>query len=458
MSSEHRMPDLIAKKRDGDELSEAEIHHFVKAATSNGASESQIGAMLMAMYLKGLNRDETVSLTKAMLSSGISLQWPEEWKGSIADKHSTGGVGDKVSLALAPALAVCGVKVPMISGRGLGHTGGTLDKLESIPGFQVNMDSKQMCDVLGKVGCCIVGQTEALVPADRVLYGIRDVTGTVASMPLITSSILSKKAAENLSALVMDVKFGKAAFATTEEKAQALAHTLVGTCFGLGIKAVALITSMDAPLGKAVGNSVEVAEAISCLNGKGPEDLKELVCGHLLYALNKVESEDAGKKLVAETLHNGKALQKFCDMLIAQGVQPGAAQKLCTAGADPYSILPLASQKHELLAEKSGIISGIDALVLAQVSHKLGAGRHNATDKIDHGVGFILSVRVGQFVNKGDKWVTVYHNGNLTDSQKALLEKALEIDENGGTADLPAVSRVIDVIDSKRRRSVFVCQ
>lgn len=460
MSCEYRMPDLISKKRDGDELSEAEINHFVTSAT-NGACESQIGAMLMAMYLKGLNRDETVSLTKAMLSSGITLQWPEGWQGSVADKHSTGGVGDKVSLALTPALAVCGVKVPMISGRGLGHTGGTLDKLESIPGFQVNLDSKQMCSVLGKVGCCIVGQTEALVPADRVLYGIRDVTATVDSMPLITSSILSKKAAENLSALVMDVKFGKAAFAKTEERAQALAHTLVGTCFGLGIKAVALITSMDAPLGRAVGNSVEVAEAISCLNGRGPEDLKELVCeegGHLLYALNKVESEEAGKKLIADSLENGKALQKFCDMIIAQGVKPEVAQKLCAAGADPFSILPLASKKLELVAEKSGIVSGIDALVMAKVTHELGAGRITATDKVDYGVGLVLGVRVGQFVNKGDKWVTVYHNGNLGDLQKASLEKALEVDENGGTVDLPAASRIIDVIDSKRRRSIFVCQ
>jgi len=194
MSISFRIPDLIAKKRDGDELSENEIHHFVKCAASNGASESQIGAMLMAIYLKGMSRDETVHLTKAMISTGSSLSWPEEWQGSVADKHSTGGVGDKVSIALVPALAVCGVKVPMISGRGLGHTGGTLDKLESIPGFQVNMDSKKMCDVLEKVGCCIVGQTDSLVPADRVLYAIRDVTGTVESLPLITSSIISKKA------------------------------------------------------------------------------------------------------------------------------------------------------------------------------------------------------------------------------------------------------------------------
>lgn len=180
--------------------------------------------------------------------------------------------------------------------------------------------------------------------------------------------------------------------------------------------------------------------------------------GHLLYALEKVESEEAGKKLIAESLENGKALQKFCDMLIAQGVQPGVAQKLCTAGTDPHSILPLASQKIELVARKSGIVSGIDALALAKVSHTLGAGRYNANDEVDHGVGLVLSVRVGQFVNKGDKWIDVYHNGNLTSSQKASLENALEIDENGGTVDLPAASRIIDVIDKKRQRSIFVCQ
>lgn len=462
MSSEYCIPDLIAKKRDGDELSEEEIHHFVKASySSNGASESQIGAMLMAMYLKGLNREETVSLTKAMLSSGSSLTWPEEWQGSVADKHSTGGVGDKVSLALAPALAVCGVKVPMISGRGLGHTGGTLDKLESIPGFQVNLDAKQMCDVLAKVGCCIVGQTESVVPADRVLYRIRDVTATVSSIPLISSSIISKKAAENPSALVLDVKVGKAAFATTKERAKALAQTMVGICVGLGIKAVALITTMDAPLGKAIGNSVEVAEAISCLSGRGPEDLKELVIkqgGYILEALNKAESQKAGAKLIADALENGKALQKFCDMLKAQGVSPDLAKNLCTQDADPFSILPIAAERFDLLVDKSGIVTVIDALVLAKVSHKLGAGRSNVADKVDHGVGFVLHVRVGQFVRKDDKWVTVYHNGNLSDSQIAELKSALEINENGSTADKPIASRIFDVIDSRRQNSIFVGQ
>ncbi|RMX51602.1 hypothetical protein pdam_00018639 [Pocillopora damicornis] len=393
MSSEYCIPDLIAKKRDGDELSEEEIHHFVKASySSNGASESQIGAMLMAMYLKGLNREETVSLTKAMLSSGSSLTWPEEWQGSVADKHSTGGVGDKVSLALAPALAVCGVKVPMISGRGLGHT-------------------------------------------------------------------------ENPSALVLDVKVGKAAFATTEERAKALAQTMVGICVGLGIKAVALITTMDAPLGKAIGNSVEVAEAISCLNGRGPEDLKELVIeqgkyggGYILEALNKAESQKAGAKLIADALENGKALQKFCDMLKAQGVSPDLAKNLCTRDADPFSILPIAAKRFDLLVDKSGIVTVIDALVLAKVSHKLGAGRSNVADKVDHGVGFVLDVRVGQFVRKDDKWVTVYHNGNLSDSQIAELKSALEINENGSTADKPIASRIFDVIDSRRRNSIFVGQ
>lgn len=452
MSDSFRLSDLIAKKRDGDELTEDEIFHFVKCATSKVASASQVGAMLMAIYLKGMNRDETVHLTKAMTSTGNLLTWPEKWRGSVADKHSTGGVGDKVSLVLAPALAVCGVKVPMISGRGLGHTGGTLDKLESIPGFQVNVDSKQMVDILEKVGCCIVGQTESLVPADRVLYAIRDVTATVASIPLISSSIISKKASENPSALVLDVKCGKAAFTTTEEEAQVLAYSLVGTCFGLGIKAVALITSMDAPLGRAVGNSVEVAEAISCLNEKGPEDLKELVCeqgGHLLYKLEKVESKEDGTKLIADALQSGKALQKFCEMLKAQGVQPDVAQNLCTPHTDPFSVLPLASKNMDLFAEESGIVSKIDALAMAKVSHELGAGRQQSSSSIDHGVGMVLSVRVGQFITKGSKWVTVHHNGNLSETQIASLRKAVKVDETGGTADLPVVSRIIAIVDSK---------
>ncbi|XP_029197305.2 thymidine phosphorylase-like [Acropora millepora] len=456
-----RILDLIVKKRDGKELSEDEINHFVKYVTFKSVLNCQIGAMLMAIYLKGMTREETVHLTKAMMTSGESLMWPTEWKGSVADKHSTGGVGDKVSLPLAPALAVCGVKVPMISGRSLGHTGGTLDKLESIRGFQVNIDSKRICEIVQKVGCCIVGQTDAMVPADKVLYSMRDVTATVSSVPLISSSIISKKACENPKALVLDVKCGKAAFATTEECAHALAESLVGTCSGLGIEAVVLITAMDAPLGSAIGNSVEVAEAISCLNGKGPQDLKELVCeegGHLLYTLKKAESVEDGAKCIADALERGKALYKFREMLEAQGVLPQDAQKLCHPGADPFEVLPLAPRKTELFAKKSGKVKEIDALALAIVTNKLGAGRDEPEGSIDHGVGIVLCIRVGQFIEKSSKWATVYHNGNLNDSLKTSLEKAIKVEQNAGTEDYQIASRIIDVVHSKRQHPASVVQ
>ncbi|NWS61577.1 TYPH phosphorylase, partial [Chunga burmeisteri] len=271
------LPALIRKKRDGERLEEEEIQSFVRGVTEGTAQQGQIGAMLMAIRLRGMDAAETLALTRAMAASGRALAWPPAWRGLLVDKHSTGGVGDKVSLALAPALAACGCKVPMISGRGLGHTGGTLDKLEAIPGFCISQRPEQMQSILERVGCCIVGQSEELVPADRVLYGLRDVTATVDSLPLITASILSKKAAEQLSALVLDVKFGSAALYPTQESARELAQSLVAVGEQLGIHMVAVLSRMDEPLGRCVGNSLEVLEALECLEGGGPPDLRELV-------------------------------------------------------------------------------------------------------------------------------------------------------------------------------------
>ncbi|NWW41999.1 TYPH phosphorylase, partial [Panurus biarmicus] len=297
------LPPLIRKKRDGERLEDAEIQSFVRGVTEGTAQQGQIGAMLMAIRLRGMDAGETLALTQAMASSGRTLAWPPAWHGLVVDKHSTGGVGDKVSLALAPALAACGCKVrgprgwrgdsggvpeslcspvpprqvPMISGRGLGHTGGTLDKLEAIPGFRVSQSPEEMRHILERVGCCIVGQSAELVPADRVLYGLRDVTATVDSLPLITASILSKKAAERLSALVLDVKFGGAALYPTQESARELAQSLVEVGTHLGIRTAALLTRMEQPLGRAVGNALEVLEALECLGGGGPPDLRHLV-------------------------------------------------------------------------------------------------------------------------------------------------------------------------------------
>ncbi|KAK9400315.1 thymidine phosphorylase [Crotalus adamanteus] len=270
------IPEIIRKKRDGQTLQPDEIRYFVQTLGSGRSREGQIGAMLMAIRLRGMDPCETLMLTREMAASGTTLEWPAQWRGLLVDKHSTGGVGDKVSLPLAPALAACGCKVPMISGRGLGHTGGTLDKLESVPGFCVSQSPEQMREILEKAGCCIVEQSQHLVPADKVLYALRDVTATVDSLPLIISSILSKKMVEKLSALVLDVKFGSAALYHTLEGAEQLAQSLVSVGNHLGTKTAAILSRMDEPIGCRVGNSLEVLEALQCLEGGGPGDLREL--------------------------------------------------------------------------------------------------------------------------------------------------------------------------------------
>ncbi|XP_067346827.1 thymidine phosphorylase isoform X2 [Channa argus] len=271
------IPDLIKKKRDGAVLSDEDIGAFIQAVTKKNIQECQTGAMLMAIWQKGMVATETETLTREMMSSGDVMSWPTEWAGLVVDKHSTGGVGDKVSLVMAPALAACGCKVPMISGRGLAHTGGTLDKLESIPGFNIHQSAEQILQILSSVGCCIVGQTEMLVPADRVLYSLRDATSTVDSLPLITASILSKKGAESLFALVLDVKFGRAALYKDLDSAKELAQGLMDVGNSLGIRTAAILSSMDGTIGRCVGNSLEVIEALQALKGNGPEDLMELV-------------------------------------------------------------------------------------------------------------------------------------------------------------------------------------
>eukprot|EP00795_Rhopilema_esculentum_P005197 gene5197-332_t len=289
-SASLRYPDLIGIKRDGGNLSPDQIAHFIRGIVEGNVHGSQLGAMLMAIYLKGMNHDETIGLTHSMLNSGEIFSWPDEWKHLVVDKHSTGGVGDKVSLPLAPALAACGLKVPMISGRSLGFTGGTLDKLESIPGFRTSLTKDEIINIVKEVGCCIVGQTESIVPADKILYSIRDITGTVACIPLVASSIISKKAAEKPKALVLDVKCGNGCFNKTKEVADALAKAMVLASNGLGIQTTAFITEMDNPIGRAIGNSVEVAESLECLHGKGPKDLKELICmqGRKINAFSQI--------------------------------------------------------------------------------------------------------------------------------------------------------------------------
>ncbi|XP_054426441.1 thymidine phosphorylase [Pteronotus mesoamericanus] len=444
-----QLPELIRLKRDGGRLSEGDIRGFVRAVVDGRAQGAQIGAMLMAIRLRGMHLEETVALTEAMADSGEKLEWPEAWRPYVVDKHSTGGVGDKVSLALAPALAACGCKVPMISGRGLEHTGGTLDKLESIPGFTVIQSPEQMRGLLESVGCCIVGQSKKLVPADGILYGARDVTATVDSLPLITASILSKKVAENLSALVMDVKFGGAAVIQNRTEAGELARALVDVGAGLGLPVAAALTSMDNPLGRKVGNSLEVEEALLCLDGAGPPDLRDLVTrlgGTLLWISGQAETQEEGTARVAATLDDGSARDRFERMLAMQGVDPGLARALCSGTpAQRHQLLPRAREQEELLAPADGTVELVRALPLARVLHELGAGRSRAGETLRLGVGAELLVGVGQRLRRGTPWLRVHLDAPaLSGLQRRTLQEALVLsDREPFTAPSPFADLIL---------------
>ncbi|TNN55350.1 Thymidine phosphorylase [Liparis tanakae] len=440
------IPDLIRKKRDGGALSDEEIRSFVHAVATDDIEESQTGAMLMAIWLKGMGQRETEALTREMMSSGEVMSWPEEWAGLMVDKHSTGGVGDKVSLVLAPALAACGCKVPMISGRGLGHTGGTLDKLESIPGFKVHQSAAQILAILHAAGCCIVGQTETLVPADRVLYARRDLTGTVDSLPLIAGSIISKKGAESLSALVLDVKFGPAALYTDLEAARELARLLVAVGNALGVRTAALLTRMGAPIGRCVGNSLEVVEALEALKGRGPEDLMELVTelgGVLLEMTGMAADLSEGRRKISEAVIGGAALCRFQAMLQAQGVANETARSLCSAHSDDYGVLRRSQHQMELKTPADGVVADVAGLTLAEVLHKLGAGRSIVGGPVNHSVGAELLVSLGQRVKKGESWLRLhYEDPAPSPDQISRLQSALTL----GSRDAPPRALVEELL------------
>ncbi|XP_008153705.2 thymidine phosphorylase [Eptesicus fuscus] len=428
------LPELIRLKRDGGRLSERDIQSFVCAVVDGSAQGAQIGAMLMAIRLQGMDLEETVALTQALANSGQQLEWPEAWHQQLVDKHSTGGVGDKVSLVLAPALAACGCKVPMISGRGLGHTGGTLDKLESIPGFTVIQSPEQMQGLLEKVGCCIVGQSKELVPADGILYEARDVTATVDSLPLITASILSKKVVERLSALVVDVKFGGAAIFPRQAEARELARALVDVGAGLGLRVAAALTAMDHPLGRSVGHTLEVEEALLCMDGAGPPDLRDVVIrlgGALLWLNGQAEAQAEGTARVAAALDDGSARDRFERMLATQGVDPGLARALCSGTpAQRRQLLPRAREQEELLAPADGTVELVRALPLARVLHELGAGRSRAGEPLRFGVGAELLVGVGQRLRRGSPWLRVHLDAPaLSDPQRRALQGALVLSD-----------------------------
>ena len=432
-----RAVDILRKKRDGQELSPAEIEYLVRTYTSGEIPDYQVSAWLMAVILRGLTRAETSVLTDAMLRSGDVIDL-SEFPVKKVDKHSTGGVGDKTSLVLAPLVAAGGLIVPMISGRGLGHTGGTLDKLESIPGFNVNLTVPEFRSVLKACGCAMIGQTSEIAPADRKLYALRDVTATVESPYLICASIMSKKLAEGIDALVLDVKTGSGAFMKKEEDAVFLAELMVETGERMGKAVVALITNMDQPLGTRVGNSLEVIEVLEVLHGRGPDDLREL-CLELaawMFHLGGAVSTVAQGKLEAEQLLvSGKALGKFRQMVALQGGDVGALD-------DPDK-LPRAKYTHDVNSPKDGYVVAMDCEAVGTACVVLGGGRGKKEDAVDPAVGIVLHRKVGDRVAIGEPLCTVHSNSKTTTLAAKLLLESYQIAHAPAVGKKSLVHRII---------------
>jgi len=409
-----RIAELIALKRDSKELTNDQIKFIIDSITNNEIQPEQIGALLMSIYINGMTTGETTILTESMKNSGTVFEWED--KQFVVDKHSTGGVGDKISIPLAPALAACGLKIPMIAGRGLEHTGGTIDKLESIKGYNTKLNPNEIKKIVNEIGCVITTQTNEMIPADRILYAMRDLTSTVASIPLITGSIISKKAAEGLSCLILDIKVGSAAFMKDIETASKLAESMVKTGNQMGIKTVALLTEMDNPLGFMSGNALEIIESIDILKGKGPEDCIELILsqGAELLQLSGLElSHEDAKNKISKVLENGEALEKFKHMIIAHGVDEAFATKLCI---NPHILINNCKFKSQLFTKESGYVESIDAMAVAQFILDNGGGRTEMEQRINHNIGVELHVKVGNYHNLKKPWATIYHDSNLDTS------------------------------------------
>ena len=421
-----------------------EIQAFVNGVVDGSLNDTEVEEWMRNVFENGLTEQDTVELTHAMLHSGTVLQWPTEWSHLVVDKHSTGGIGDKVSLVLAPALAACGLKCPMIAGRGLAHTGGTLDKLEALQGYNVNISPEQAFKMVDEIGCMIGGQTGEIAPADKRMYAIRDVTNLIASIPLITGSIVSKKAAEGLAALVMDIKVGRAAFMANIDDARELAESIVSTGAGLGIDTSVTLTEMDTPLGFAAGNALEVLESIETLRGAGPADLEELVCiqgGILLHAADLCKSVDEGAYRIHDSLIDGSAMTKFEQMCVAQGVSSSTFEnepKLLSA----LGLLDSKLNTTEFKVSQPGWIADLDAMMLGKVVLELGGGRLSLGDEIDPGVGFVLEAHVGSLMIVDEPWITVYHRGDLSSNHRELIEAAIQLSND----PVDAESRVIEIL------------
>ncbi len=417
-----RAVDLIRTKRDGGTLTRAELEWFVAGVTDGSLPDYQASALLMAVVLRGMTAEETAALTDAMVRSGVRVRYDGLARVAV-DKHSTGGVGDKTSIILAPLAAACGAPVPMMSGRGLGHTGGTLDKLESIPGFRTGLTLDELRRAVATVGCALIGQTTDVAPADRKLYALRDVTGTVESIPLITASIMSKKIAEGIGGLVLDVKYGDGAFMKTEADARALARSLVDTGELAGVRTEALLTNMDAPLGRAVGNALEIVESIETLKGRGPADLESLsveFAARMLVLSGVERTLPAATARVRDALASGAGLEKFREIVRNQGGDP--------AVLDDYAKLPTAPDREVVKAARDGVVAAMRAEAVGRAAVGLGAGRDRLEAAIDPAVGFTVAAPIGTRVKAGDPIIVIHHRGGrgVADARR-LLEAAVEI-------------------------------
>lgn len=416
-----RMVDLIQKKRDGFVLTDEEIHFIIDGYTKGNIPDYQMSAWMMAVCFQGLNSHETVTLTHEMMHSGDVIDL-SAIKGIKVDKHSTGGVGDKTSLVLGPIVAACGVPVAKMSGRGLGHTGGTLDKLESIPGFNIMIDEKDFVKQVNDCHLAIIGQSAHLDPADKKMYALRDVTATVSCIPLIASSIMSKKLAAGSDAILLDVKYGDGAFMKTIEDAKVLARTMISIGQSLGKDTRATISNMSQPLGNAIGNSLEVKEAIATLNGQGPEDLLELCLqagSHMLVQAKRVDSLEKAREMLKKTIADHSALEALCAMVKAQG------------GDENYirnpDLFETAKEVIEVQSPKEGYIKDVEAMALGLVSMKLGGGRQKTDDDIDYSVGLILNKKIGDYVKKDEVLLSVHTNSGLSDELRNEIINAYHL-------------------------------
>ena len=417
-----RAVDIIQAKRDGRALTAEEIRFFVDGVTAGTLPDYQASSLLMAIFLRGMTTEETARLTDAMVHSGVRVDL-RDITGVKVDKHSTGGVGDKTSLILAPVAAACGVPVPMMSGRGLGHTGGTLDKLESIPGFRVNLSLDEMKAALAKTGCAMIGQTAQIAPADKKLYALRDVTGTVESIPLISASIMSKKIAEGIDALVLDVKTGSGAFMKTEADSRRLAESLVAIGNASGVRTEAIITAMEAPLGRAVGNALEVIECLDVLKGEGPQDLVDVsveLAARMVVLGGVAEDVPSARAQVLRAISSGSGLDRFRQIIEMQGGDPKIV--------DDHGRLPHVPDRWTVPASRSGFVTAVNAELVGRASVVLGAGRDRVEDPVDPAVGIMVIAKPGDEVRAGDPVLEIhFRDSSRLEAAKRLTDQAITI-------------------------------